>query len=257
MQLSTDEASIDQLLAYCSSLAEEFEARRNRVRTFVSHNLTSGTANEAILRSFLASISSGNFGVTEGFICNPLKSLASRQCDILVHDTRFPLVYSESGVTIVWPEAAQMVIEVKTTMNRRDVGKAVENIVAAKKTEHPNVRRLIGVIFAFNGPSAKSVLKLLREYECDPRDRPVAVILFDQGMIIQQAYFGGAPRYGSEESDYELRQCIGNRRSALTLTYLLLLFLNPQFNYARGVTTYTDLLMVTQQFLRENTRLIE
>jgi hypothetical protein len=253
--MSVDEASIDQLLAYCASLAEEFEARRNRIRNFVSHNLTSGTANEAILRNLLASISSGKFDVSEGFICNPLKSLASRQCDILVHDTRFPLVYSEAGLTIVWPEAAQMVIEVKTSMKRPDVERAVENIVAAKQTEG-GARRLIGIVFAFRSPTPEAVLKTLREYEGDPLHRPVAIILFDKGVIIQQADLDSALRYGGGDSEYQLRQCIGDRPGALTLAYLLLLFLHPQFSYAGGFSSYGDLLTVTGQFLREHTRLI-
>ncbi len=254
--MSTEKASIEQLFAYCSSLADEFDSRRNRVRNFVKHNLTSGTANEAILRNFLASITSNNIGVAEGFICNPLKALASRQCDILVHDTRFPLVYSEAGVTIVWPEAAQMVIEVKTSMRRQDVTTAIENIVAAKQTEGDGARRLIGVTFAFTGPTAKSVLKQLRECDCDPLHRPVAIILFDQGAIIQQTDLDSAMRYGGGESDYELRQCIGGRPSALALTYLLLLFLHPQFSYARGFSSYGDLITVTHQFLQTKTRLI-
>src|SRR5687767_11686384 len=65
--------NVENLLAYCSSLASEFEARRNRVRHFVQHNLTSGTANEAILRDFLASISARTWGITDGFICNPIR----------------------------------------------------------------------------------------------------------------------------------------------------------------------------------------
>jgi len=117
--------SVENLLAYCSSLASEFGARRGRVRHFVKHNLTSGTANEAILRDFLKSISADTSGITDGFICNPLRGTSSRQCDILIHDRRHPLVYAESGVTIIWPEAVLMLIEVKTSMAGTNALKAL------------------------------------------------------------------------------------------------------------------------------------
>lgn len=149
-----------------------------------------------------------------------------------------------------------MVIEVKTNMTLQDVGKAVDNIVSAKKTEDANVRRLIGVIFAFGAPSGKAVLRRLRECECDRADRPVAIILFDQGSIIHQADLNSALRYGGGESEYELRKCVGGVPSALALTYLLLLFLHPQFSHARAVS-FGELLDATRQFLRDNTRLIE
>jgi hypothetical protein len=102
---------VENLLAYCSSLAEEFQARRNRIRHFIPrHNLTSGTANESILRNFLAGISARTFGVSDGFLCNPIRGTSSRQCDILVYDQRLPLVYAEGGVTVVWPESVLMAI---------------------------------------------------------------------------------------------------------------------------------------------------
>jgi hypothetical protein len=44
----------DTFFEYCMGVAQEFEARLNRIRVFVKHNLTSGTANEIILRDFLA-----------------------------------------------------------------------------------------------------------------------------------------------------------------------------------------------------------
>lgn len=72
---------IKNLVAYCSSLASEFTTKRNRVRHFIPNNAASGAANEAILRSFLASIAGSAWAVTEGFVCNPIRGEWSRQCD--------------------------------------------------------------------------------------------------------------------------------------------------------------------------------
>lgn len=243
--------NVENLLAYCSSLASEFEARRNRVRHFVQHNLTSGTANEAILRDFLASISARTWGITDGFICNPIRGTSSKQCDILVYDQRCPLVYSESGVTIIWPESALMVIEVKTSMTGTGALKtAVENIISAKQTDD---QHLVGFIFAFNSLHPESALQVLSELECERKTRPVAVFMFDQGAFIQQRDIGNALRYGCGDSDYELRYCTGDNRSALALAYFVLLYLEVQFRWAPGFSSSNDLVMATDQFLTQNT----
>ena len=78
------DSSIERMIQYCSGIAGEFEARLNRIRAFVpDHNLTSGTANEMILRDFLASLSTGHYTVGQGFICNPTASdSVSKQCDM-------------------------------------------------------------------------------------------------------------------------------------------------------------------------------
>lgn len=247
--------NVDNLLAYCSSLAQEFEARRNRVRHFVQHNLTSGTANEAILRDFLASISAGTIGITDGFICNPIRGTSSKQCDILVYDQQLPLVYAESGVTIVWPESALVVIEVKTSMTAKgELKSAVENIVAAKQT---GSLPLLGFVFAFSSLSPESALDALTELSCDSYERPLAIFLFDRGTFIQQKDISNALRHGGGDSPYEVRRCHGENAAALTLAYFLLLFLQVQFNRAPGFSSAEDLMTARDQFLEQNTTAFE
>ena len=243
---------VRNLLAYCASLADEFGARRNRVRHFVQHNLTSGTANEAILRTFLASISSGLCGVTEGFVCNPVRGQASRQCDILVYDRRFPLVYAESGVTVVWPESALMAIEVKTAMmGTAALTGAVENIVSVKQLD--SGAGTLGLVFAFDSLSPETALATVAELSCEPHHRPAAILLFGQGAIIQQPDVSSVLRYGGSDAPYELRRCVGDDPSALVLAYLLLLFLRRQFDRAHGVSGSNDLWVATELFLLQNT----
>ena len=103
--------------------ADEFLARLNRIRSFVpEHNLTSGTANEMLLRNFLSEYSSGKFALGQGFICEPTipdratHHLVSKQCDIIIYDRDYQLVHSEGEVKVVWPQAVRMVIEVKTKL---------------------------------------------------------------------------------------------------------------------------------------------
>jgi hypothetical protein len=93
----------------------------SRMRVFVQHNLSTGTANEVILREFLSKHAPGNFDVSQGFICDPSeKKWVSKQCDILVYNkNHYPVVYAEGSVKVVWPKSVAMVIEVKTILEKR------------------------------------------------------------------------------------------------------------------------------------------
>lgn len=242
---------VGNVAAYCSSLAAEFTARRNRVRRFVRHNLASGEANEAILRSLLASIGAGAYGATDGFVCNPLRGESSRQCDIVVYDRRFPLVYAEGGVTLVWPESARMVIEVKTKMTREDLRGAVRNIASVRRLDAGSDAR--GIIFAFDSVSPQAAMDVLAEGLCAPEHQPAAVLLLRRGAIIHQPDISQVVMYGGGTAPYELLRCTGDDPPGSVLTYLFLLYLRSVFHSARGSRTAGDLQMATDQFLAQRT----
>jgi hypothetical protein len=172
------------MIAYCVSIAEEFESRLNRIQVFVKHNLTSGTANETILRDFLSSHAPSSFIVGQGFICDPLRDLSpSKQCDILVYEqNHFPLVYSDGLIKVVLPRAARMVVEVKTNFDEKEVLTSLENIESAKKLNQD----LTGVIFAFHSPRIETVIKHLQSFprQISPEHGPTAILLFDKDTII-------------------------------------------------------------------------
>lgn len=242
-------------LAYCFSLADEFEARRNRARHFVQHNLTSGTANESILRTFLAGISAGVLGVSDGFVCDPARGQSSRQCDILVYDRRFPLVYAEGGVTVVWPESVRMAIEVKTDLkDTAELARAVENIASAKRLHRS--QNIYGLVFAFESLAAETALKALSDVQCEPEHRPAAVLLLKRGAIIQQPNVSDTLRYGGGTAPYQLRQCGGANPPGLVLAYLLMLYLRTQFRFANAATGETDLWAATEQLLLRDTSVV-
>jgi hypothetical protein len=175
---------VDKMLAYCISIAEEFESRLNRIQAFVKHNLTSGTANETILRDFLSSHAPGSFVVGQGFICDPLRDLSpSKQCDILVYEqNHFPLVYSDGLIKVVLPRAARMVIEVKTRFDEKDVWSSLENIESAKKLN----QYLTGIVFAFHSPKTETVIKHLQSFprQLSSEHGPTAILLLDKDTII-------------------------------------------------------------------------
>jgi hypothetical protein len=106
--LSDDDGEMietETYLNYCSRIADEFQTRLNRLRSFVKHNASSGTANESILRSFLSTHAPSNYVIGQGFIYNPFeRDVVSRQCDILIFDqAHFPMVYSDGPISVVLP----------------------------------------------------------------------------------------------------------------------------------------------------------
>jgi hypothetical protein len=219
------------MVQYCSGIASEFEARLNRVRTFIpDHNLTSGTANEIILRGFLARFSAGQYRVGQGFICDPTASdLVSKQCDILVYDCHnYPLVHSEGEVVLIFPQAAKMVIEVKTRLNKKDLKDALENIRVAKQLNST----INGVVFAFKSCRQKTVIKHLQQYaeQLPMQHAPIAILLFDRGVIINR---WPGTESGGGENLYQVRAS-KDGSNAIVIAFLHLLFFDVQMQEVWG-----------------------
>lgn len=221
------ERGSEKMLEYCMSVAQEFQARMNRLRVFVKHNLSSGNANEIILREFLASHASGNFKVEQGFLCDPTEqNKVSKQCDILVHNqSKYPIIYSDGPIKVVWPESAKMVIEVKTNFKKDDIKTGLENIQSAKQVH----RRLHGVIFAFRSPKLDTVVRNLEEFPRPifPKEGPTAILLLDKGVIIHT--WGWSRRKDIEslpETDPNAYAVMAgkNNNNAVVIAFLLLLF---------------------------------
>lgn len=216
----------NKMIEYCLGIAQEFEARRNRIRVFVKHNLSSGNANEIILRDFLARHSSTMYDVGQGFICDPsIDGIVSKQCDILVHDQlNFPLVYSDGSIKIVWPQATKMVIETKTSLDKKELQTAIENVISSKRTNS----QITGIIFAFDSSNLSSIVKQLQNatYAAHKDEMPDAILLLNKGIIIHRwrlARMGIKEPLANTQS-YAVRAGTGKNKSAMVITFLLLLF---------------------------------
>jgi hypothetical protein len=206
----------------------------NRLRVFIKkHNLSSGNANESILRDFLAKHAHGEVRVGQGFICDPFEQVSvSKQCDILIYDqNNYPIVYSDGPITVVLPGAVRMVIEVKTRLNEEHLIAAVGNIMAAREVSPYSV----GVIFAFRSIKYETIIKHLKNYTA-PNSSPTAILLLDQGIIIHSYAFlrfreqmEGDPlkpttTLGSTSSYAIRRSKVVREKGTFVITFLLLLF---------------------------------
>jgi hypothetical protein len=225
------------MIEYCTGIASEFEAKLNRVRTFIpDHNLTSGTANEIMLRDFLAQMSTSSHKVGQGFICDPVDSdLVSKQCDVLVHDHhQYPKVYSAGEIDIVFPQAVKMVIEVKTDLKKKALHDGLENIRSANRLNW----QINGVVFAFNSLRAMTIVEHLQRYDkmLPMEHAPIAILLLNKRTIIH--------RWTNSELDggdilYEVRKCDS---SATVIAFLLLHFFDIQMQGVWGGASIANMM---------------
>lgn len=240
--------SAEKLIDYCSGIANEFTAKLNRIRSFIpDHKLSSGTANEMLLRDFLAKLTANQFEVGQGFICDPTASdMVSKQCDILVFNRKdYPLVYSEGEVKIVFPQSVRMLIEVKTSLSREKLYDAIDNISVAKSL----YSFINGVVFAFKSPKLPTILQHLQDYphQIGERNLPMAILLLDQGVIIHR--WPGTEIGGTGET-FIVRE---SDTSGIVLTFLLMLFFDVQMLSVVGGAGIVNTL---QDILNQKTRII-
>lgn len=245
------DSGVERMLEYCSGIAKEFEARLNRVRAYVpNHKPSAGATNESILRGFLAQHTTAQYAVGQGFICDPSEpDTASKQCDILVYDQhRYPLVYSDGEIKVVFPQSTSMLIEVKTGLSKKDLWGALENIRTAKQMNH----LLNGVIFAFESPRVETVIRNLQDYSTTIplRHAPIAILLLRRGAIIHR---WPGTELGGGENPYTA--CISKTgASGAVIAFLLLLFFDVLLN---GVWGGASIENMGRKLLAESTDIIE
>jgi hypothetical protein len=239
-------SSIENMIKYCSGIADEFEARLNRIRHYVpDHYLTSGTANEIILRDFLSTLTSGKYEVGQGFICDPTRpDSVSKQCDILVYDRHtYPLVYSEGEVKVVFPQSVRILIEVKTRLDKTRLAEALENIRVAREMNF----QINGVVFSYEGTSVDTVVRNLQRYhqELPAKTAPIAILLLDKGAIIHS--WPGTLTGGGDT--YEARVSKAND-TGVVVAFLLLLLYDAEL---LGVFGGASVAKMMREFLEETT----
>ena len=134
--------------AYLRSLGDEMLALRDRVRNLISaaHWQTDGEWKESVVRQMLRRSLPPTVQVSKGFvICD---EVVSSQIDILVHRAESPVVYRDGDLVILTPDAVVAMLEVKTTVTKREfvgaVTKLGSDIALVRKS--PNSRALAGLI---------------------------------------------------------------------------------------------------------------
>ena len=139
---------------YLDLIKEEFFTKIERVKLFTNHAPSIGFGNEEVLRNFLKTHIPERFAVGTGFVYLDNNNV-SKQCDLLIYDqVNYAPFFKEGDFVIIHPEAVAAVIEVKTTLSKRELYDSIENIrsvkeVAKKVTEKGIKCHISGFSFIF------------------------------------------------------------------------------------------------------------
>lgn len=157
------------LIDYFTSMADEFYAKFNRINNLIGdkHWLSIGNYREEILRDFLKQYMPKRFSVGTGFIrCSDGK--LSRQIDILIYDSvNYAPLFIDKDFVIITPEAVCAVIEVKSTLDSKELKDALELLDAIKKIGKKRTKKenIFCGIFAYKKEiSNKCMMNCYKEF---------------------------------------------------------------------------------------------
>ena len=110
--------------------ARELEALRDRVRNFsvtTPNWVTDGEWKESVLRSLLKGHLPAHVEPLRGFVVSPHQG--SGQIDILLYDTRKPVLFRNGDLAFVTPDAVAGIVEVKSRIrNRGELREALQSL---------------------------------------------------------------------------------------------------------------------------------
>jgi hypothetical protein len=150
-----------EVRSYFESLGLELASLKQRVRYIIAdaHWQTDGEWKESVIRQVLRRHLPATAIVGRGFVVTG--ESATSQLDVLVHDASKPVVFKDSDLAFVTPDAVFGIVEVKTRIGPADFGVAAgrlaRNIDLIRR--HPNTRAF-AALFAFEDDGADSAAYL-------------------------------------------------------------------------------------------------
>jgi len=112
------------------STGKEILALKDRVRNLVFHWGEDGRYKEAVLKSVIQRFLPTKYAIATGFVIKQTavrgKHLSSKQIDLLIYDTSFPVLFKESDFVIVSPDAVRGIIEVKANLENQGLTKVTK-----------------------------------------------------------------------------------------------------------------------------------
>lgn len=146
---------------YFDLIVKEFYTKIEQSKLFITnHNPSIGYFNESILRGFLQDNLPNWVSVGQGFIMAPSGEI-SNQIDIIIYDSTFysPL-YKVYDLIVVPSESVISVIEVKTSINKKQLHEVIEKNFLTKSICPDISSRL----FIYNPPTFKTTLRNLENF---------------------------------------------------------------------------------------------
>lgn len=98
----------------------------------IEHDLEDGKYREHLLRNILNKIVPKKYSITNGFIIDSNNN-RTEEMDIIIYDSNYVPPFFEESYTIVPIEAVVAVIQVKTTLTRKQLSDAIRNVNSIDK----------------------------------------------------------------------------------------------------------------------------
>jgi hypothetical protein len=154
---------------YHKSINEEFKVLQNRVRNLIKHWPEDGRYKEIVLQNILKRFLPKNIDVLTGFCIRAIergRSEQSKQIDIILYDSSYPVLFREGNFAIVPPEGIVGIIEVKSNINNQNFDEIINTcnyngtfIYDGKKRQH----EIFNGIFSYDGVFKDDYSSKLRE----------------------------------------------------------------------------------------------
>lgn len=148
---------------FSASIASELINLSDRIRNIIGHAPTVGTYRENILQNTLRKHLPERYHVATGFIFG-----LSRQIDILVYDKiDYSPLFREGDLVVIPSESVRAVIEVKTSLDSKNLISALDLLQSASKLDDNNPPFFRG-IFSFESQlSEDSINEKISDYYSD------------------------------------------------------------------------------------------
>lgn len=222
--------------------AAEMRTSLAKTRAAISHNLSSGEANEETVRQFLRKHLPSSIGVTKGQIIDSHGG-QSRQADVILYSTqRTPMLFTseEDSQQVVPSEGVIAVIEIKTQIHAGDLDGVITHMQSVKSLDKSayfptgsivvNTTKIydkeysapptLYFVFAYESGQLERIAHALNEKQAGlPVDRRIdSLAVLDRGMVLNATGEGnvsGIPSPTTSMAAYD-------SSNALLMFYLLI-----------------------------------
>ena len=179
---------------YHRTIQQEFDALKDRIRYLMDdpHWLTDGEWKESILRKILRRQLPEDIGVGHGFIITDQR--CSKQIDILVYNTAYPMVFRDGDLVFLHSDAVYGMVSVKNQADNSLVSKAIEELVYNLEVLYSGFRHPRRMNMGWDGVAAffsyessadpKKVLSMLKEKAAGNAQRIVKLLSLGPSIAI-------------------------------------------------------------------------
>lgn len=118
------------IIEFHKSTAKELIALKNRLRNLIQHWPEDGRHHEVVLKTMIERFLPEKYRIGTGFVVQSTHERgnhqASKQIDLIIYDTAYPVLFKENDFVILTADAVIGIIEVKANLMNQDYGQVIK-----------------------------------------------------------------------------------------------------------------------------------